>query len=223
MQGVEVIVGGFMSVDGKIAPANRNGQEFMQFMTPLHKKMLHSIRASVDAVVVGVETVLADDPTLTVRDVEGKNPLRVVLDSRAQTPLTAKITDTHQASTLIATTRQASKEKTQALKNKNIDVLISKSEKTVNLQELIEALKNRGVRRVLVEGGAEVRWSFFEANLVDELFVWIMPYIWGGKEAPTLVGGQGFLEAQEAKKLKLKSIEQVEGLTVLWFSVLHKY
>ncbi|MCL2475643.1 2,5-diamino-6-(ribosylamino)-4(3H)-pyrimidinone 5'-phosphate reductase [Candidatus Bathycorpusculum sp.] len=221
MQGVEVIVGGFMSIDGKIAPANRNGQEFTQLMTPLHKKMLHSIRASVDAVVVGVGTVLADDPTLTVRDVEGKNPLRVVLDSKAQTPLTAKIANTNQASTLIATTTQASKEKIKALKNKNIEVFISNSEKTVNLQELVEALKSRGVRKVLVEGGAEVRWSFFEANLVDELFVWIMPYVWGGKEAPTLVDGQGFLGAQEAKKLKLKSTEHIEGLTVLWFTVQH--
>jgi 2,5-diamino-6-(ribosylamino)-4(3H)-pyrimidinone 5'-phosphate reductase len=221
MQGVEVIVGGFMSVDGKIAPANRNGQEFIQFMTPLHKKMLHSIRASVDAVVVGVGTVLADDPTLTVRDVERKNPLRVVLDSKAQTPLTSKIADISQASTLIATTRHASKEKIEALKNRNIEVFISNSEKAVNLQELIEALMSRGVKRVLVEGGAEVRWSFFESNLVDELFVWIMPYVWGGKEAPTLVDGQGFLRAQEAKKLKLKSTEQIEGLTVLWFSVQH--
>jgi len=219
MLGVEVIVGGFMSVDGKIAPADRNGKEFTQFMMPRHKKMLHRIRASVDAIVVGVGTVLADDPTLTVRAVEGKNPLRVVLDSKAQTPLTAKIADTDQASTLIVTTRQASKEKIQALRNKGIDVFISSSEKAVNLRELIEALKNRGIRRVLVEGGAEVRWSFFESNLVDELFVWIMPYVWGGRDAPTLVGGQGFLGTQEAKKLELKNMEHIEGLLILWFAV----
>ncbi|WP_343379589.1 2,5-diamino-6-(ribosylamino)-4(3H)-pyrimidinone 5'-phosphate reductase [Candidatus Bathycorpusculum sp.] len=214
------MVGGFMSIDGKIAPANRNGKEFTQFMTPLHKKMLHSIRASVDAVIVGINTVLADDPSLTVRDVEGKNPLRVILDNKAQTPLTAKIADTSQAPTLIATTNQASKEKIILLKNKNIDVFVSNSE-TGNLQELIETLKNRGVKRILVEGGAEVRWSFFESNLVDKLFVWIMPFVWGGRDAPTLVDGQGFLRAQDTKKLKVHSIEQVEGLMVIWFSVEH--
>ncbi|MDR0373468.1 MAG: 2,5-diamino-6-(ribosylamino)-4(3H)-pyrimidinone 5'-phosphate reductase [Nitrososphaerota archaeon] len=220
MQGIEVIVGGFMSVDGKIAPTNRNGQEFTQFMTPLHKKMLHRIRASVDAVMVGVDTVLADNPELTVRYVDGKNPLRVVLDSKAQTPLTAKISDTSQVPTLIATTKHAPKEKIRALKNRSIDIFTSNSEEeTVNLKELMEILKKRGIKRILVEGGAEVRWSFFESNLVDELFVWIMPYVWGGRDAPTLVDGSGFLRAEEAKKLKLKSMEQVEGLIVLWFSV----
>ncbi|MDR1992355.1 MAG: 2,5-diamino-6-(ribosylamino)-4(3H)-pyrimidinone 5'-phosphate reductase [Nitrososphaerota archaeon] len=218
MHDIEVIVGGFMSIDGKIAPDNRNGKEFMQFMTARHKEMLHDIRASVDAIVVGVDTVLADNPALTVRYVDGKNPLRIVLDNHAQTPLTAKILDTYQTPTLIATTKQASKEKIMSLKSRNIDVFISSFE-VVNLQELLGALKERGVKRVLVEGGAKVRWSFFEANLVDELFVWIMPYVWGGKNAPTLVDGAGFLRASEAKKLKLKSMEQVEGLVILWFSV----
>lgn len=221
MQDMKVIVGGFMSVDGKIAPANRNGKEFAQFMTQTHKKMLHSIRAGVDAVIVGVDTVIADDPGLTVREVQGKNPLRVVLDSKARTPLTAKILDTTKAPTLIAVTKKAPKEKIAFLRNKKVDVFISSDEEQVNLQELMEALKKRGVKKVLVEGGAEVRWSFFRENLVDEFFVWIMPYVWGGGDAPTLVGGSGFLRAGDAKKLKSKSVEQVEGLLVMWFSVEH--
>ncbi len=74
---------------------------------------------------------------------------------------------------------------------------------------------------MLVEGGAEVRWSFFKEDLADELFVWIMPYIWGGKEAPSLVGGAGFLKADDAKKLKLTSEERIEELIILWFKVEH--
>ncbi len=218
MQGIEVIVGGFMSVDGKIAPANRNGKEFTQFMTPQHTKKLHKIRAEVDAVIVGVDTVLADNPSLTVREASGKNPLRVVLDSKARTPTDAKILDT-QAPTLVAVSKNASKEKIAALKGKNVEVFISSSERSVNLQELMKALKDHGIKRVLVEGGGEVRWSFFEQKLVDELFVWIMPTIWGGKDAPTLVEGEGFLKADQAVHLKLKSTENVGDILVLWFTV----
>ncbi len=221
MQGIEIIVGGFMSVDGKIAPADRNGKEFTQFMTQTHKRMLHNIRASVDAVIVGVDTVIADNPSLTVREVNGKNPLRIILDSHARTPLTAKILDTNYAPTLIAVSKSAPKEKIAALINKKVEVFTSNAEQTVNLRELMLALRSRGIKKVLVEGGAEVRWSFFKEDLADELFVWIMPYIWGGKEAPSLVGGAGFLKADDAKKLKLTSEERIEELIILWFKVEH--
>jgi 5-amino-6-(5-phosphoribosylamino)uracil reductase len=219
LQGITVIVGGFMSVDGKIAPANRNGREFTHFMTPEHTKILHEIRSSVDAVIVGVDTVIADDPSLTVRAVQGKNPLRIVLDSNARTPLNSKILNINEAPTLIVVSKNAPQERIAALKSKNVEVLASSAERSKALQELMDALKPRGVKRVLVEGGAEVRWSFFERKLVDELFVWVMPYIWGGRDAPTLVGGSGFLNAECAVPLKVKSMEQVEGILILWFSV----
>ena len=80
---MNVIVGGFMSVDGKIAPSNRVGRTFSKFMTKRHQKMLHRMRSRVDAIVVGVDTVVADNPSLTVRAVKGRNPIRVVLDSNA--------------------------------------------------------------------------------------------------------------------------------------------
>ncbi len=208
-----------MSVDGKIAPANRNGKEFTQFMTPEHKKILHKIRSTVDAVIVGVDTVIADDPSLTVREVKGKNPIRIILDSNARTPTDAKILNTQEAPTLIMVSKNAPKEKIAYLQSKKVEVITSRQEQSVDLQELMEELRNRSVKRVLVEGGAEVRWSFFEKQLVDELFVWIMPYIWGGRDAPTLVGGSGFLKAEEAVKLKLERLEAVGDILVLWFSV----
>jgi 2,5-diamino-6-hydroxy-4-(5-phosphoribosylamino)pyrimidine 1'-reductase len=208
-----------MSVDGKIAPADREGREFFQFMKPQHKKMLHKIRSEVDAVIVGVDTVIADDPSLTVREIKGKNPIRIVLDSNARTPQTAKILNTQEAPTIIVASKNAPKEKIASLKNKAVEVIISDTEQTINLQELMQQLKSRGIKKVLVEGGGGVRWSFFKEKLLNELFVWVMPYVWGGRDAPTLVDGEGFLKAEEAVQLKLKSMEQVEGLLVLWFSV----
>ncbi len=219
MEDVHVIVGGFMSLDGKTAPANRKGREFMQFMAPEHERLLHEIRASVDAIIVGVDTVIADDPSLTVRAVKGKNPLRVVLDSQARTPLDSKILYTHEAPTLIAVAKEASKEKTDLLKGKHAEVMVSSAEKKVDPKELMAELGRRGVRKVLVEGGGEVRWSFFEQKLVDEVFVWVMPTVWGGRDAPTLVEGSGFLRAEDAVGLELESIKQVKDILVLWFTV----
>ncbi|MCL2287675.1 MAG: 2,5-diamino-6-(ribosylamino)-4(3H)-pyrimidinone 5'-phosphate reductase [Candidatus Bathyarchaeota archaeon] len=219
MEDIHVIVGGFMSTDGKIAPANHKGREFSQYMKPQHEQILHEIRASVDAIIIGVNTVIADDPTLTVRKTTGKNPLRVVLDSQAQTPLESKILNTINAPTLIVVAKDAPQNKTDLLKNKDVDIMYSSAKKRVDLTELFTELAKRGVKRVLVEGGGEVRWSFFEQGLVDELFVWIMPTIWGGRDAPTLVEGSGFLKAKDAVNLEFKSINQVEDILILWFNV----
>jgi len=228
MEGVHVIVGGFMSIDGKIAPADRRGREFSQYMRPEHEQILHSIRAGVDAVIVGVNTVIADDPTLTVRNVEGKNPLRVIIDSQAKTPLDAKILNIKKedhaiVETLIVVAKNAPKNRVeQIIKNKNTGVMYSSGLNRVDLHDLLfELAAKYGVKRVLVEGGGEVRWSFFEQKLVDELFVWIMPTVWGGRSAPTLVEGTGFLKAKDAVNLKFKSINQVENILILWFNVNH--
>lgn len=209
-----------MSIDGKIAPANRNGKEFTKFMTPVHLKMLHKIRSEVDAILIGVDTVIADNPSLTVRAVEGKNPLRVILDSNAKTPPNSKVLN-NDASTLIAVSEKASKERILQLKCRNVDVMITSSNERVDLKELLNELEKRGVKKMLIEGGGEVRWSFFKEKLVDELFVWIMPYVWGGKTAPTLVEGAGFTVSDDAVALTLERMECVDGLLVLWYSV-HK-
>jgi 2,5-diamino-6-(ribosylamino)-4(3H)-pyrimidinone 5'-phosphate reductase len=219
LQDVHVIVGGFMSLDGKTAPANRKGREFSQYMTPEHECLLHEIRANVDAIIVGVETVIADNPSLTLRRVKGKNPLRIVLDSHARIPVESKILNTQEAPTLIAVGKDALKEKTDLLKSRGVGVMVSSVEQTVDLNELIAYLAKCGVKRVLVEGGGEVRWSFFEKKLVDEVFVWVVPAVWGGRNAPTLVEGAGFVRVEDAVALELESVQQVEGILVLWFTV----
>jgi len=218
LRGMHVIVGGLMSADGKIAPANHKGREFSQYMTSQHEQLLHEIRASVDAVIIGVNTVIADDPSLTVRRAKGRNPLRVILDSQAKTPIESKILNIEEAPTLIAVAKDAPNDKIDLFKSKNVDILFSSTQK-IDLNELLVKLSERGVKRVLVEGGGEVRWSFFEQKLVDELFVWIIPAIWGGRNAPTLVDGAGFLSAEDAVNIELKSVKQVEGILILWFSV----
>jgi len=206
-----------MSIDGKIAPADRVGRKFGKFMTRRHQRMLHDIRSKVDAIIVGVDTVIADNPSLTVREVNGKNPLRVVLDSKARTPLNSKILNA-ESRTLIAVTKNAPARRIKRLQRK-VEVLVLKRAKRVDLRELLGELESRGIRKVLVEGGGEVRWSFFREGLATDFFVWIVPYVWGGREAPTLVDGPGFLHENEAVPLKLKSIRVVESIIILCFRV----
>ncbi|MGD0422933.1 MAG: 2,5-diamino-6-(ribosylamino)-4(3H)-pyrimidinone 5'-phosphate reductase [Candidatus Bathyarchaeia archaeon] len=217
MYGVKVTVGGFMSIDGKIAPADRVGRRFFKFMTPRHQRMLHKIRSRVDAIVVGVDTVILDNPSLTVRNVHGKNPLRIVLDSKARTPLDSKVMD-GAAQTIIAVTKNAPKRRVELLRKKT-EVLVLNRAGRVDLRALLRELRRRGVRRVLVEGGGETRWGFFKEGLVDDFFVWITPHIWGGRDAPTLVDGAGFLHEDDAIPLKLKSRRVVDNLLILSFHV----
>ncbi len=217
MDNVRVTVGGLMSVDGKIAPADRVGRKFSRFMTARHQRMLHTIRSKVDAIVVGVDTVIADNPSLTVRKVKGKNPLRVVLDSKARTPLESKILG-REASTVIAVTKHAPEGRVKLLRRK-VEVLVLRGSQRVDLKELLGELKKRGIHSVLVEGGGEARWGFFKEGLVDELFVWVVPYIWGGRDAPTLVDGEGFLQEADAIPLKLKSTKVVDRTLILSFHV----
>ena len=158
MDNIRVTVGGLMSVDGKIAPADRVGRKFSRFMTGRHQRMLHTIRSKVDAIVVGVNTVIADNPSLTVREVKGKSPLRVVLDSNARTRLESKILG-REASTVIAVTKHAPEGRVELLRRK-VEVLVLGGSQRVDLKELLGELKKRGIHSVLVEDGGEARWGF---------------------------------------------------------------
>jgi len=212
-----VIVGGFMSIDGKTAPKNRKGVLFTKFMSEELYRRLHRLRSEVDAILVGVGTALEDDPQLTVRAVKGKNPIRIVLDSKARIPLGSRVLNVKEAPTIIAVSEAAPKDKVEALRSIGVAVIQS-GEKKVDIKILLQELYERGVRKLLVEGGAEVRWSFFNERLVDELFVWIIPAIWGGLQAPTLVGGEGYVSPEEVALLDLKRIEQVGEILVLTYT-----
>ena len=208
-----------MSVDGKTAPANRQGRLFVSLMGEELLKRLHKLRAGVDAVIVGVGTVLEDNPKLTVRAVQGKNPVKVVLDSMATTPVDSEILRIKDAPTIIAVCRNASKERTDKFIERGAEIMRFECERHVPLKELLEELYRRGVRKLLVEGGSEVRWSFVKDRLVDELFVWVAPSVWGGRAAPSLVGGEGCLESDCSLKLQLKNCEVIDGTVILEYKV----
>jgi 2,5-diamino-6-(ribosylamino)-4(3H)-pyrimidinone 5'-phosphate reductase len=211
---MKVIINGAMTVDGKIATTS--GDSKISSKEDLVR--VHNLRASVDAVVVGISTILADDPRLTVRLVRGKNPARVIVDSRGRIPFDSQIMRTaYRIRTIIAVTDQAPEDKTQLLKEMGAEVLVISEGKKgqsaavphgVNLKELFRRLAKAGLRKMLVEGGGELNWSLLRLGLVDELVVTIAPKIAGGRLATTLVEGDGVDEIAQGIRLRLKQVEQ---------------
>ncbi|NOZ77184.1 MAG: 2,5-diamino-6-(ribosylamino)-4(3H)-pyrimidinone 5'-phosphate reductase [Euryarchaeota archaeon] len=194
-----MILNAGITLDGKIASRSGN----TEISSPEDMLRVHGIRKEVDAIMVGINTVLADDPKLTahkVSDDPGDNPLRVVVDSRARTPLGSRVLN-HKAETLIAVSETADAGRVEALREHCEVVVCGRSR--VDLGCLMGKLHGMGVRTLLLEGGGTLNWSMLEAGFVDEVRVAIAPWIVGGKDAVTLVEGEGFDRVREGVELRL--------------------
>ena len=206
-----VHVNAAMSVDGKLSTRRR---EQLRISGPADGARVGQIRAEVDAIVVGVGTVLADDPSLTP---PGTGELvRVVLDSRARTPVDAAVLDGDQP-TVICTSAAARPERLADLADAGASVVTAGEERVDPIRAFASLQEDMGVDRVLVEGGGEVIFSLFEADLVDELTVFVGPLVVGGRDAPTLADGDGFVS--DFPELSLERTEPVDGGVVLYWRV----
>ncbi len=196
-----VIIKWAMSLDGKIA-TRTGGSKWIS--NAQARKFAHSLRASVGAIIIGINTVLKDDPSLTVRCIPGaKNPVRIVLDHRLRIPLKAKILD-HKAKSIVVCGQHASITRAQQLMRKGIEVI-----KVNRIADLLDKLAGRGIARILVEGGGAVHASFIEQGLADQAVVVIAPIIIGGKQAVTPVSGLGIANVKKALHLKNLKIRQL--------------
>ena len=214
---MKVIINSAMTVDGKIATSS--GDSKISSKEDLVR--VHKLRASVDAIVVGISTILADNPRLTVRLAKGKNPARVIVDSRGRIPPDSQIMRTaSKVRTIVAVTDQAPEEMIMKLRDMGAQVLVISEGKKgqsaavprgVNLKMLFRKLEKTGLKKILVEGGGELNWSLLHLWLVDEMTITIAPKIAGGRLATTLVEGDGFDEIAQSIKLHLKKIERKKG------------
>jgi 2,5-diamino-6-(ribosylamino)-4(3H)-pyrimidinone 5'-phosphate reductase len=213
------ILSAAMTLDGKIATKARDSR----ISCEEDLLRVHKLRAKVDAIMVGIETVLTDDPHLTVNRVKGKSPIRIVIDSNARTPLTARVlTRRGEEPTLIASARNAPKERVEALRSAGAEIIITESIGKVDLQSLMLSLHQKGIKRVMVEGGGNVNWSLLQNGLVDEVRVALAPMIVGGRDATTLVEGEGVNKIADGIRLALQRIERYGEDIVLTYKVLPK-
>ena len=193
-----------VTVDGKLTLyKGASSKELMTLMDIEAYKYLHQIRAKVDAIMVGCETVRTDNPSLTVRYVEGKNPIRIIPCGSGNIPLDANIFS-KDAETWILTTPRMSEEIKRAIESKGHKVFIFEKE-SLDFVEIWEFLYKQGIRSILVEGGSNVNWQLVKNHLVDEIRLICIPVIVGGEDIPTLVGGDGFKSLSKVLHLRLRS------------------
>lgn len=201
-----------MSLDGRIA--TRSG-DARWISGPASRALVHELRAASDAVLVGIGTVLSDDPQLTARDLPAhhqviRQPARVVLDSTLRIPPAARVLARDGALVTVATTSRARPERRQAIEALGADVIVADGpDGRVDLRALCEALGRRGVMSLLVEGGGAVHGAFMDAGRVDKVLAFLAPVIVGGP-APGPVGGAGVDRLAQAWRLTRMVIRQVE-------------
>ncbi len=214
-----VVIVSEVTLDGKLTLyRGASSKELMSLMTENVYRYLHQIRADVDGIMVGCETVRTDDPSLTVRYVEGKNPVRIIPCSTANVPLNASILS-GEAKTIILTTKRAPEERIKNLQEKGAEVLVV-GEELVDFEKALPMLYERGIKKLMVEGGSSINWEFVKNRWVDEIRIIHLPVIVGGENVPTFVGGEGFKSLKKLLKLKIKKHFIIDNFLITEWEVI---
>lgn len=212
----KIILSAAVSIDGKIASVAGDSQlSSRDDITRLHR-----LRSKVDAILVGINTVLADDPLLTVRRAavgaqKTENPARIVLDSKARIPVNSKIIETSgQIQTIIAVSQRAPQRNLQRLQQSKAKVVVAGTE-SVDLKALLDIILDMGIGTILVEGGGTINWEFVRQDLFDEIIVTVSPFLLGGRSAVSFVEGAGFPNVSDSPTIRLKSVRRLQNHLVL--------
>lgn len=204
-----IVLKAAMTLDGKIATATGQSKWITNETSRAYGYKLRDIY---DGIMVGINTVIEDNPMLTARVDGGKNPIRIVVDSSLKIDINANVVQDKSAKTIVATTDKADKDKILKLQAQDIDVIVVDKDENdkVDIEKLLDILGQQNICSILVEGGATLSGSFVAKKLVDKVYFFIAPKIIGGKEAKTPVAGTGILNLQEALALKDIQIEKLE-------------
>ena len=205
-----------MTLDGKLATYRGHSQ----WITGVEaRKDVHILRNEIDGILVGVGTVIADNPALTTRltELDGKNPTRIILDSNLRTPINAQVLQTEEAKTIIVTSKEVDLNRVKEYESKGANVLfISKRNDKLDLEEMLSELYKLGITDILVEGGGTVNSSFLQAGLINKYYIYIAPKILGGKESITPVMGANPDTMDAAKQLYFDDIQPIgEDLRII--------
>ena len=208
---IHVILSAAISIDGKISTRTNDSK----ISSKEDSIRLHKLRSKVDAILIGKNTLLQDDPLLTVRHTKGKNPIRVILDSKGTIPITSRIIKTSsEIPTIIVVSKKITDKNLLKLKKLPVEIIVS-GENSVNLKLLMKKLSTKKIKTILVEGDGTVNWEFVKNNIFNELIVTLSPYLIGGNDSISFVEGKGFAKITNSPKLKLKSIKRLKTYLVL--------
>lgn len=209
----KVILSAAVSIDGKLSTVTGDSK----LSSKKDTVRLHKIRSRVDAILVGKNTVLVDDPLLTVRHTKGKNPIRIIVDSCGAIPSKSRIIRTaSKVQTIVAVSERATKSNIGRLSKQNVQVIKAGKHK-VDIKKVLGILAKQNIRTILAEGGGSLNWELVRLGLVDELILTISPCIVGGKDAVTLVDGQGFSKISKSPKFRLYKISRQKNEVVLHY------
>ncbi|KON67116.1 5-amino-6-(5-phosphoribosylamino)uracil reductase [Peribacillus butanolivorans] len=196
-----------MTLDGKLA-THTGHSKWITGEESRHS--VHLLRDEVDAILIGIGTVLADNPSLTTRLPEGggKNPIRIILDSELRVPLDANVVQVSDAKTVIVTQENASVDKIAALSEKGIEfIIVPRTDAGLDLRILMEELYKKGITDVLLEGGSEVNASFLRAGLIDKYLIYVAPKLLGGRNSLTPFSGINVDTMDEAMDVSISSVD----------------
>ena len=217
-----VVVNVAMSADGKLSTRERRQ---VKISGKRDFARVDRLKAGCDAVMVGIGTVLADDPSLTVKGDDCRqhrkdkglpeHPARIVVDSRARIPLGASVLHKGPGLRVVAVAERADPAKVEALKTTATVICAGKEE--VDLGLLMDELGALGIQRVMVEGGGELIAGLIRAGLVNEIYTFIGNMIIAGRSAPTLADGEGFIAESDFPRLSLIEARRIEqGVLLHW-------
>lgn len=195
-----------ISLDGKIATVAGESQWITSVES---RKDVHQFRHTHDAILVGVNTVIKDNPSLTAR-LEGgaKNPIRVILDTRLRTPPESAVINDQQAQTIIVTGAEVDSTRVKQFSAKGIEI-IKLATPEIIIPDMLKKLGERGISSVYVEGGAEVHGSFLKEKAFQQVITYIAPKLIGGKSAPAAFGGEGIAHLEDTVSLDIKDVKKI--------------
>ncbi|MFB4213674.1 bifunctional diaminohydroxyphosphoribosylaminopyrimidine deaminase/5-amino-6-(5-phosphoribosylamino)uracil reductase RibD [Shouchella sp. JSM 1781072] len=188
-----------MSLDGKIATKTTHSK---WITSSAAREDVHQLRSEHQGIVVGIETVLKDNPSLTARIPNGRNPVRVIVDSQLRIPLDCSVVTDYEAPTYLFTSAEPEhKEKEDQLKDLGIDVIYTSGQQHVNLDEMMSTLFSRGIHSLLLEAGGTLNAAFIEHQLVQKYLIYVAPKLIGGKSARSFFEGEGIETMDSATAL----------------------
>jgi len=208
-----IILNAAMTIDGKIS--SKEGDS--EISDEEDWKEVHKLRTQVDAIMVGKNTILKDNPKLHIKFYEHKSYYRIVIDSNLSVPIDSQVITFKPETypTIICATENVPQEKVKEFEAKNIKVMRNGKNSRVDLKMSMSDLYNLGIKSILLEGGGNLNWSFIKEDLVDEIRLTIAPWIIGGESSITLAEGRGFDKMRQAQRFKLVDLYHRENYVIL--------